>query len=227
MAEHSVNLTKSDQFQGGFQLFGPSIEALGKNFWTFLQLLLIAIGGTLLGFFALLLTSAANSSDQVEIINIICLVVVFGAILWIHFWTSAATIATQIASSHKRHVTTKAVLDDVKPRFWQWTGLQIVLGLIFIVSLMLLVVPFFFALHRFILAPYYMIERGTGIRESLRQSAHDAKRFSGPVWGLVGVNLLAQIIPLADLLYFCAPALRYREISDASQVKPSTPDPTA
>ncbi len=227
MAEHTVNLTKPTQFQGGFQLFGPSVEALGKNFWTFVQLIIITIAGMLLGGIALLLTSAASSSDQVEAITILCLVVVFGAILWLQFWTSAAMSVAQLASSHKRHISTRAALDQVKPKLWRWIGLQIVLSLIFIGSMLLLVVPFFFALHRFILAPYYMLERGTGIRESLRQSAHDAKRYSGPVWGLVGVNLLAQIIPVADLLYYCAPALRYREITDASHVKPSTPDPTA
>jgi len=91
----------------------------------------------------------------------------------------------------------------------------------------LLIVPFFFAMRRYILAPYYMIDRGTGIRESLRQSAQDSKKFSGPLWGLVGVNLLSQIIPIADILYMCAPAIRYKEVTDASYVKPSAPDPTA
>ena len=53
----------------------------------------------------------------------------------------------------------------------------------------------------------------------MRKSAEDAKRFSSPVWGLVGVTFLIEIIPFANgilsILYSCAPAARFKEIVEA------------
>jgi membrane-anchored glycerophosphoryl diester phosphodiesterase (GDPDase) len=169
----------------------------------------------------------ASSNDSVNVISGIFIALVVAVLMVLNFWINGAFIAVQLASVNKHHITMRASLDKTKPKLWQWIGLQIVLMVIYIVAMVLLVIPFFFAMRRYILAPYYMIDRGTGIRESLRQSSEDSKRFSGPLWGLVGVNLLSQIIPIASILYMYAPAIRYKEITDASRVEPSAPDPTA
>src|SRR5882672_7756757 len=45
MTEIQTSQEQTSKFLSGFQLFSPSIEALGKNFWTFCQLVLLVIGG--------------------------------------------------------------------------------------------------------------------------------------------------------------------------------------
>jgi hypothetical protein len=108
----------------------------------------------------------------------------------------------------------------------QYIGLSVMLALIYTVSLLLFIVPFFFMLPRYYMATYYLIDRKMGVFEALRASAAEYKKVGG-VWGLLGVQFLFGMIPFAnwilDILYYCAPALRYRQISQAAAQIPDEP----
>ncbi len=226
----SADIPARPQLPSAFNLFSPSVEALGFSIWTFVQLFLLTIAIGAAGMGVLLANSTVMTPDNnsVGIVQgafavVLCISIFLGTL-----WVNAALVATQLASSAKHQISAGQAMRQAKPLFGQWVGLQLVMGLIFVVATVLFIVPLFFAMKRYMLAPYYMIDRGTGIKESLRQSAYDSQHFSSALWGLIGVSFLAGLIPVVgDILYACAPAVRYREIKQATAAKPSTPDPTA
>jgi hypothetical protein len=73
------------------------------------------------------------------------------------------------------------------------------------------------------MAPYVMIDKNTGIQESLTKSAAISLKNTGAVWGIIGVLFLiglVNIIPyfgglaafVLGSLYSVAPALRYQQL---------------
>jgi len=133
-----------------------------------------------------------------------------------------------------------AMLRAGKPLIWRYFCLNLLLSLIFVVGLILLIVPYFFFLKRYLLAPYYLIDENLGVKEAMRKSAK-ASRIKGALWGIVGVNalffvvgllpLLGLIGSIASLVYSAAAAVRYLQIraleapntTDQSSTKPSAP----
>jgi hypothetical protein len=63
-----------------------------------------------------------------------------------------------------------------------------------------------------------MVDRNLGVIAALKASAAEYKKVKG-VWGLLGVQFLFSIVPFANfilgILYYCAPAIRYRQIAAA------------
>lgn len=100
---------------------------------------------------------------------------------------------TTFASLKNKSVEPKPTFKAGLKFFWRYIGLAIMLGLIFGLSFLLLIVPFFFMLPRYILAPYYMVDRNLGVFAALRASAEGSKNRKGPIWGLIGVSLLVTV----------------------------------
>ena len=119
----------------------------------------------------------------------------------------------------------KETLDGCWPFFWRMLGLTLLRGLIIIVDFILLIVPGLFMWKRYMLAPYYLMDKNLGIRESLRRSAADSKPYANAIWGLIGVYVLIWLIgilpvigyasTIISILYCCAQALRYLQIKEA------------
>ena len=80
-------------------------------------------------------------------------------------------------------------------------------------------------LRRYYLAPYFLVDHDLDVFEAMRQSAAGSKKFSGPIWGLIGVDLLMGILGIVPVvkifvsipqaLYSFAPAKRYDELQKA------------
>ena len=104
-------------------------------------------------------------------------------------------------------------------------GLGLCAGVLILLGLLLFIVPGIFMYKRYILAPYYLIDKNLGVFEAMRQSTADSKEFSDPIWGLVGVTSLLAFVGLlpligfltsiGQLLYCFAPAKRYDEVQKA------------
>lgn len=208
------------RLQSALSLFSPSIKALGINFWTFFALMLF-LPAFLVGCMCLAAVAGlgltGNQSSAANIINAALSIVAVAGAIYIGVLTWAATILVQLASVKGHAIGVREALIRTQPFFWRWFGLQIVRGLIFIGGLILFVVPFFFALRRYILADYYLFEYNLTIKQSLQMSADQSKQFSPAIWGLIGVQVLVNILPIMGqaltILYFCAPAVRFREIT--------------
>lgn len=218
--EASSPKTNPFQLKSAFYLFSPSIKALGTNFWTFLALILFVpayvIVCTCLAAVAGLWLENGQST-VIDVISVSLAILAVGGGIYVSVLSGAAIVFVQLASVKNHVIGVKEALLRSQPFFWRWFGLQIVRSLIFIGALLLLIVPFFFALRRYILADYYLFEYNLTIRQALKMSAEQSKQFSPAIWGLIGVQLLVNVAPVMGqaltILYFCAPAERFREIT--------------
>ncbi len=139
----------------------------------------------------------------------------------------AMLAVAELESAQGQTLTLGKVWERARPLVLRLFGLSVVTGLIVFAGLILLIVPGMIFIRRYLLAPYYMIDRDVSISEALKLSAADSKKFAGAIWGLIGVTLLIAltgIVPVVGglisfvlgLMYSVAPALRYQEIKQAS-----------
>ncbi len=115
----------------------------------------------------------------------------------------------------------------VKELGWRMVGLYFLITLYVVVGFILLIIPGFIMIRRYYLAPYVMLDKKTGIKESMDISAAMTKPHSGSIWRIIGVQFLfglTNIIPfiggliafVLGALYSVAPALRYEELKKLS-----------
>lgn len=104
----------------------------------------------------------------------------------------------------------------------------LLMAILVIVGLVLLIIPGAIALRRYLLAPYYLVDKNLSIGGALKQSGDDSKRYKGAIWGILGIQLallivsgMLDIIPVVGVLaqqlaiYITTfmLALRYHEIT--------------
>jgi uncharacterized membrane protein len=147
--------------------------------------------------------------------------------------TCALTI-TYLASIRGHVLSISEVLAKVTPTLFGRYLLATLLNLvIYTVSLLLFVVPFFFVLPRMILVPYFVIDQEMGPIEAVKSSWHATKGNVGKTWGIIGASfamilLCLTIIGIPFAIYFvvmysAAPALLYEYLHE-NQPLP-TPEP--
>lgn len=231
MAETPQVTPDSPQLTGAFQLFEPSKKALLLNLKTFFLLMVIPLVFAMIGLAASSL--GGDENPEASFTGIYGIFTAIGYILLI--LTAPALIITQLKSVRKEVVGPQETFKKGVPIIWRVLGLGIVTALIYAVSFLLLIVPFFFMLRRYILAPYYLIDRNLSIGDALKASAEDSKKYSGAIWGVIGVTILLSainFIPLVgwlvylvlSLIYGIAPAIRYEQIKAAEKGQdPLTP----
>lgn len=151
------------------------------------------------------------------------------SLLWLALTLTVGTVAqimsqaAQLDAAQDRHLDFQNLWQVVRRLGWRLLGLYIVMALIFVIGFALFFAPGLFMIRRYLMAPYVMIEKNTGIRDSLSQSAALSLKNTGAVWGIIGVIFLiglVNIIPyfggLASFalgsLYSVAPALRYQQL---------------
>jgi hypothetical protein len=131
--------------------------------------------------------------------------------------------AAQLDAVEDKHLDFQNLWQVVKKMGWRLLGLYILMAIIIGVGFVLLFIPGLFMIRRYILAPYVMIDKNAGIRESLSQSAALSLKNTSAVWGIIGVMFLiglVNIIPyfgglaafVLGSLYSVAPALRYQQL---------------
>jgi hypothetical protein len=219
----AADTTEKPRLQSAFNLFKPSMEAIGRNIGTFVWLLILPFALIMVGMVPNLLTQSDSSVHTTGFV--VGSLVELAGVVAVLLLGPALTYA-ELKSVRGEKVTVKEALRSGLHFMLRWIGISICLGVIFIVSFLLLVVPFFFMLRRYFLAPYYMIDRDLGVFAALKESAAESKRYSRGIWGMLGVEALISLvsaIPLLgwiggtvlSILYFCAPAVRYLEITQS------------
>jgi hypothetical protein len=211
-----------------FKLFAPSLEALKVNALTLITLMATPL---LLLAPLLLLTIIFGRYDSGWMVVLGAVISLLGGLLYLILCivVGPALIATQLQGARGKHLRYgQAFKRGISQWLWlRYVGVSVCVGLVVLGGLLLFIVPGLFMLRRYVLAPYYLVDRNLGVFEAMRQSAADSKHFSKAIWGLLGVQLLVAItgiIPFAgvilQLLYLCAPAVRYYEFQDALGRKP-------
>jgi uncharacterized membrane protein len=131
--------------------------------------------------------------------------------------------AAQLYAAEGKEFDFHTLWQVVRQLGWRLLGLYIVMFLLIALGFVLLIVPGLMLLRRFFMAPYIMVDKRLGIRESLEQSIDLTNRNPGSVWGIVGVMFLIGLINILPIigglasfifgfLYSVAPAIRYRQL---------------
>jgi hypothetical protein len=215
----------TQEFPSAFSLFEPSWEAIKLNFGTFLVLLLAVLGAISVAALIGLLFATAFKDTPVLLYS--ALAVLGVALLGVCMVLAPATVHVQIKSAQKTTVGFNNALEQGKKYIWRFWGMSLLVGLIVIVGFILLIVPGIFMIKRYLLASYFLVDKDLPIGEAMRASAEASKKYSGAVWGILGVEVLISIansIPfigsivgfVLNIAYYCAPAIRYEQIKAAN-----------
>jgi hypothetical protein len=223
MENKTKEAAPAPQMLGGFDLFKPSINIIKLNFKTFVTLLAVPIL-TLLPIY--LFNNPSKGSDMGGNGSLILALSFIGYLALA--LVNPAIVYTQLKGARKEVVQPGEAFQTGLKYFWRILGAEILCGLIFVVSFVALVVPFFFMYRRYILVTYYIVDRDMRVMEALKKSAEDSVTYKSPMWGLVGVSFLTQLPSfiriigwIPGLLYSGAAAYRYTEVTDASSGKHS------
>jgi hypothetical protein len=155
------------------------------------------------------------------------------SILWLLIIAFVGTVTqvmaqtAQLRAAEGRQIDYSRLWATVKELGWRVFGLYVVMGILILIGLILLIIPGLILIRRFFFAPYVMLDKKTGIRESLDKSADLSRMNTGAVWGIIGVMFLiglANIIPIIGglaafafgCLYSVAPALRYQQFKKSA-----------
>lgn len=213
-------------FPSAFNLFKPSMYALWRNFFTVLEGMAITALVVAISVLAVVLAAGDNEALRVPMGILAGIAGVVAVVLLVIL--NAGLTALQVKSSRGEEVSLTEAYEDGKRLALRILGVNVLMGLIFLVSLALLIVPFFFMMRRYYLAPYFLVDRNLGVIDSLKASARECRRFSKPVWGLVGVEMLIAIVGyipflgvivgvVVNVLYWFAPAVRYVQLDEAAK----------
>ncbi len=199
---------KDVSMPGAFELFKPSMEIIKRNLTAFLILLglptlliLIGNGPGMMGG-----GNLAAQSDPAQGMNpIFSIISLVGGIFCL--LATPGVILLQLKGARKEHIEMGEAFNKGLRYFWKMVGLVICLMFIFTVSLLLLIVPFFFMLRRYLLAPYYLVDRDLGVFEALKVSAQESQGKWGGIYGVVGVTVLLSLVGIIPLVGWIASAV--------------------
>jgi len=239
MARTSKRARKSSPLTlpGAFELFSPSKEIILKNIWIFGPLYAIPL---IFGIHDWIWTPANGNSFIDSHSHSFSLpggplptydssIFIGFSIFWLLFVVIAGTVASimsqaaQLDAVEGKRLDFQILWQSVKQLGVRLFGLYIVMAVVIIIGLFLLIIPGVIFIRRYFLAPYVMLDKKVGIRESMETSAALSKRNTGSVWGVIGVMLLISLIGIIPIigglisfaigcLYSVAPALRYQQL---------------
>lgn len=202
------------EWPGPFGLFKYSKEAVGFNVWTIIAILALSIAvswliGVIFGYDTQ--TNALSIGGQIV------------SLLVAPFFTICLVTAL-FAGIKRQKADFGDVLKAVELKLWLNVLIQtIVISVILTVSVLLLVVPFFFVFPRLILAPFILVDTKGSPIDAIKQSWELTKGNVGKVYGIVGAEIVFALImitiigiPIAIYLlvaYMAAAPLLYRFLS--------------
>jgi len=215
------------------ELFTPSKELVLKNIWIFGPLYAIPFIFSIHSWIWAPVagqphhwwyqTGRFNWSSAGSTLPVYLTLLIVGfSLLWLVIIMAIGTIAqimaqeAQLKAAKGEYLTFENLWPQARLLGWRMLGLYIVSGLAIVFSLFILA-------RRYLLAPYVMLEKKTGIRESMRISSELSSRNPGSVWGVIGVLVIIALVgavPFAGglvsfilgALYSTAPALRYEQL---------------
>ena len=142
------------------------------------------------------------------------------------FYTMSVKLQLSVAQGKKTSMG--ELWDFARDNTFRMVGLGIVISVVVLAGIVAFIVPGIIFIRRYVLAPYVMADKQTGIFESMKISADLSKPFSLAIWGVIGVSLLISLISVfgelaaivsavMSVLYSVAPALRYTELKRLSK----------
>ena len=117
-----------------------------------------------------------------------------------------ASYYLQISAAKEKIVSTA----DCYRKSWQYISRVIAFTIFFsvivFVGFLLLIIPGVLLVRRYVLTPYYIVDKNMSIRQAMAQSAKQTKPVAGYVWGTLGVIVvLLLVITLISSIFFAIP----------------------
>src|SRR6266542_160258 len=170
-----------------FDLFSPSMEAVKRNLPAFLILIGVPIVLSLIGQGPHLFRASAAGVNEGPL-GVVGLV---GGVL--SLLAGPGLILLQIkGAQNETPLAWDAAFKQGLHFFWRYLGLALLTTIVLIISLALLIVPFFFVLPRLFLAPFFLIDKNMGVVDSMKASWKTYGERKG-TWGVMGVFVLIGI----------------------------------
>lgn len=179
---------------GAFHLFRYSAQAVKRNIW-----LLVEIWVVYYAFYFL-----ANIIK----LNLYATLLISLVIILLAVAVSVITTGIFIAGARGKHLTASEAFSGPLPMLTvKMIGLNIITSIALMVSLLALIIPFFFVYPRLALASYFLIDKNMGPLEAFKASWRATKGNTGKIWGILGVNflmglLMITIIGIPFAIYF-------------------------
>ena len=108
-----------------------------------------------------------------------------------------------VGSFHKEKISASEALDKATRISLKVLAVYMIVAVVFILGLIALILPGLYLLPRLLLAPYYVIDKDMGIRESLEAAWHNSQGHAVITWGVLAVQILFGILALVIIgLYF-------------------------
>ena len=107
---------------------------------------------------------------------------------------STAAVLVLLAGVRGTKISLGQVLKQSLPLYFKTLALTVLTSIISIVSLLLLIVPFFFIVPRLELAMYFLVDKNLGPIEALKASWQATRGNVGKVWGIYGATIAMALI---------------------------------
>jgi hypothetical protein len=121
----------------------------------------------------------------------------------VNVWVNAAMVVTFLAGIKSTKIGFVDALKKGGSLFLRFLGLSILSVIIIVLSLLALVVPFFFVAPRIVLAAYFLVDKDLGPIEALKASWNETKGHSGKVYGIVGASIVMALLVIVLIgIYF-------------------------
>lgn len=208
-------------FKPSFELFNPSVDVIKNNLLVYFVLAVLPILVWVLPYGVI-----GISEDTSELSPMFLVTGLIASIASLLIYPALTYTALRTSKGEKVQLN-EAFREGYK-KFWPLLGTAFLTGIIIFIGILAFIVPGIIMIRRYLLAPYYVLDRDMGITEAMKTSADESKQYSGTIYGILGVNvvfIIISVIPvigqiigtILQFLYSVAPALRYHEIKEASK----------
>lgn len=136
---------------------------------------------------------------------------------------TAAFTLTYIAGVRGQRFSLGQALSGAMPFWLKMIGLNILVTLSYVISALLLLVPFFFVVPRLALANYFLVDKKMGVMEAYKASWAATKGNVGKIYGIIGATILMALLMLTIIgipfsiyflvMYSAASAILYEFIN--------------
>jgi hypothetical protein len=176
-AQPAAAAAQPASWPGAFGAFKPSKTAVMLNLMPILVMILVLFGVSII---------VQMLTDNMVIDNVL-------ATLVSSFATGALTFA-YLESVRGRKVSHNETFAAGVKYFVNIFVASILTLILLGISLVLLIVPFFFVLPRLFLVDYFIVDKNMGAIESIKASWAATKGHSLKVWGIIGVSVLMILL---------------------------------
>lgn len=173
---------------GAFKLYKISKDAIKLNLKTIIGLIGVSIGLFVVYDILALVVKAVLAKDLLELIYTLASYII-----------TAAIVFTTIESVKGNKINISEAYNKVFAKWLNIILVSILTSLIALVSLVLLIVPFFFIFPRIYLALYYVIDQNMQPVEAIKASWEHTKGNVGKLYGIIGVFILI-VLPVVTII---------------------------